>query len=145
MQNSASEGQVRGWHVLGAGGSAVHGGLISALLIAGRAYAQTPASAGTVSEMPLPGGIRAALAIVDDPVSPDRSQFLIEIIRRTYRSSVVTKDDPREAALRPLLSHLDAAARAQSAETATDTLPLPLTAPLWIDAVFDGHATPRTL
>jgi hypothetical protein len=95
--------------------------------------------------MPLPGGIRAALAALDDPVSPDRSQFLVEIIRRTYRSSSATKDDAREAALRPLLARLDTAAQSTAADSAVDTLPLPLPAQLWIDAVFEGHATPRTL
>lgn len=144
MQNSASEGQVREWHVLRAGGSALHGGLIGVLLFAGPAYAQPPASPGVLSEMTLPGGIRAALAILDDPVAPDRSQFLLEIIRRTYRSSVATKNDPREAALRPLLARLDAAAR-DTADASADTLPLPLPASIWIDAVFEGHATPRTL
>jgi len=135
---------VRERHVLRAGGSALLGGLIGVLLIAGPAYAQAPASPGALSEMTLPGGIRAALAIFDDPVAPDRSQFLLEIIRRTYRSSVATKEDPREAALRPLLARLDSAAR-EATDTSTDTLPLPLPAPIWIDAVFDGHATARTL
>jgi hypothetical protein len=95
--------------------------------------------------MPLPGGIRAALAVLDDPVSPDRSQFLVEIIRRTYRSSSATKDDTREAALKPLIARLDAAGQSNAADSAADTLPLPLPAQLWIDAVFEGHATPRTL
>jgi hypothetical protein len=123
----------------------VHGGLISALLIAGSVYAQAPAPQTTMFEMPLPGGIRAALAILGDPVSPDRSQFLIEVIRRTYRSSVATKEDPREAAVRPLFSHLDSITRSAPSDPASDTLPLPLPPSLWIDAVFDGRATPRTL
>jgi len=128
----------------------VHGGLISALVIAGPVYAQAPApvaapAAGIVSEMPLPGGIRAALAVLDDPGPPDRSQFLIEIIRRTYRSSVAGKDDPREAAVRPLLQSLASAAQSDTAGAPVDTVPLPLPAPIWIDAVFNGHATPATL
>ncbi len=136
---------MREWHVLRAGGTALQAGLIGAVLVAGRVYAQTPAGPGALSDMPLPGGIRAALTLLDDPVSPDRSQFLIEVIRRTYRSSVVTKEDAREAAIRPLLTRLDEAGRAEAGDPSTDMLPLPLTAPIWIDAVFDGHATPRTL
>ena len=146
---------MREGHGLRAGGYTLLGGLISAVLVAGAAYAQTPGSghgkqpgnpdAGVLSEMPLPGGIRAALAVLDDPVSPDRSQFLVEIIRRTYRSSSATKEDVREAALKPLLARLDAAAQSNAADSAVETLPLPLPAQLWIDAVFEGHATPRTL
>ena len=123
----------------------MHAALIGVLLIAGPAFAQAPAFPGAVSAMPLPGGIRAALEILGDPVAPDRSQFLVEIIRRTYRSSVATKDDPREAALRPLLAHLDAAARSSTPDKAADTLPLPLPASIWIEAIFNGRATPRTL
>jgi hypothetical protein len=145
MQNSASEALLRESYTRRGGGSALHAGLIGALLIAGPTYAQAPTSPGAVSEMPLPGGIGPALALLNDPGAPDRSQFLLEIIRRTYRSSVATKDDAREAAVRPLLARLDAASRADTPDTSTDTVPLPLSPSLWIDAVFQGRATPRSL
>ena len=132
-------------HVRRFGGEpALHAVIVGVFLSGQALYAQT-ASPGAVGEMPLPGGLQAAVATLDEPVAPDRSQFLLDIIRRTHRSSVVPKNDPREAALAPLLAHLDGAATAGTVDDAAETLPLPLPEPIWIDTVFGGRATRRTL
>lgn len=103
--------------------------------------AQAAERPGALSEVPLPGGLRAALAAIDDRVAADRSQFLLEFIRRTYRNTA-ERPDGRESALDALLAHLDLAARAPGPH---DTLPLPLTPEIWIDVVFGGRASPQTL
>jgi hypothetical protein len=90
----------------------------------------------------LPGGLRAALTAIGDRTPPDRAQFLAEFIRRTYDAPVDSKDDRQGAALRSLLAELKAAG-AQS--DPSETLPLPLSDRLWIEAVFGGQATPQTL
>jgi hypothetical protein len=132
------------------------------------ARAQMPAAPGAVGEMPLPGGLPAALAALDDRAAPDRSQFLLDFIRRFYDAPIRMKSDPRESALRALLAHLgrsnqhadgptelapaagpSAAARTDDGPKADpihpDTLPLPLPAAIWTDVVFQGRATPQTL
>lgn len=97
-----------------------------------------------LSEIVLPGGVRAALAVLKDPLPPDRSQFLVEIIRRTYATPIAVRTDSREVALRALLAHLERSQRAVATEAA-ETIPLPLTPAIWIDVVFGGRATPDTL
>ena len=95
---------------------------------------------GTVGEVSLPGGLRAALAAIGDEVPPDRSLFLLEFIRRTY-DTPLRNTDPRWVTLRALLQVI----RTAPPSAPADTLPLPLPATLWIDAVFHGRATPGTL
>lgn len=111
------------------------------LVVASAARAQSP-DPGVISEMPLPGGLRAALAVVDDRVAPDHSLFLLEFIRRSYDAPHGPKGDDRTASLQSLLARLDATA---TGAPSTETLPLPLTPGIWIDAVFGGRATPETL
>jgi hypothetical protein len=119
-----------------------HAALLGAAVLVGSAAAAGAAARSTVSEVPLPGGIRAAQAAVGDRTSPDRAQFLFDFIRRTYDSPFDPKGDPRQAALQSLLAALEAGdARSDSSET----VPLPLSEKIWIDAVFGGRATPRTL
>jgi hypothetical protein len=96
----------------------------------------------TVFEMPLPGGLRGALDAVDDPVEGDRSQFLLEVIRRSFRSPVGSRTDARELTLRSLFAYLDKSA---SQGGTTDTLPLPLSPDIWTSVIFEGRATPQTL
>lgn len=117
---------------------------VTAVTGATSAYAERVDHTGALSEVPLPGGLAASLAVVDDRVAPDRSQFLFEFIRRTYQAAAGAKHEQREAALRALLVHLDLAARTGGG-TAPETLPLPLTVPLWIDVVFGGRSSPKTL
>jgi hypothetical protein len=104
-----------------------------------------PAGAGaqtSVSEVPLPGGIRSALAAIGDQLPPDRSQFLVEFIRRTYNTPVDRQDDPRGVSLRSLVAEVQAAA---ARDDSSETLPLPLSDRIWIEDVFGGQATPETL
>jgi hypothetical protein len=129
-----------------------------------RADAQGEPGPGALSEMSVPGGLEAALAAIDDRAAPDRSQFLLEFIRRTYDMPVLAQSDPRETARRALLARLDLAQRQEIASAtstssagpssndaggdgapSSETLPLPLTPALWMNAVFGGRATPQTL
>jgi hypothetical protein len=93
----------------------------------------------------LPGGLRAALAAVDDRAAPDHSQFLLEFIRRSYDAPHGAKGDENEAVLQGLLARLDQPSLPSSPPDPWEALPLPLPAALWIDAVFGGRATPQTL
>ena len=119
-----------------------HAALIGAFFLIGPAGAAGAGAQSSVSEVPLPGGLRAALAAIGDRTPPDRAQFLAEFIRRTYDSPVDLKDDPRGVALRSLLAEMKAAG-AQS--DPSETLPLPLSDRVWIEVVFGGKATPQTL
>jgi len=108
------------------------------------ATAQTERT-GALGAVPLPGGLPEAIAAAGDPASPDRSQFLVDLIRHTYAAPVV---DPSE--LRPLLAFLDSLAGVSKGPggaptPAVDTLPLPLSASTWIDKVFAGNASTGTL
>lgn len=122
--------------------------LLAALLLvmtaAPAAHPQSANAGAALSEVSVPGGLQAALAAAKDPVGADRSQFLLEFIRRTYDMSIMSKGDPREMARQSLLSHFEAAA-SRSTAAAADTLPLPLTPAIWTDVVFGGRATPATL
>ncbi len=131
------------------------------------AAAQGVAPGGALSEISVPGGLKAALAAIDDRAAPDRSQFLLEFIRRTYDTPLILKDDQRAAVLRALLAELDRATGQtptgntapagpagpgveavdgrSASPSADDVLPLPLTPSIWIDVVFGGRATTRTL
>jgi hypothetical protein len=105
-------------------------------------YAQGLAPRNTVSEVPLPGGLSGALAATGDEIAPDRASFLLEFIRRTYDTPFGPRQDGREATLNALLAQLNAAGETQGPR---ETLPLPLSPKIWIDAVFNGRATADTL
>jgi hypothetical protein len=96
---------------------------------------------GTLFEIQVPGGLKGALAAIDDSLPPDRSLFLVEFIRRFYQTPIGTKGDPRDAALQALFGYLDR----PSAATTTDTVPLPLAPTLWITTVFKGNVTAQGL
>ena len=74
----------------------VHTLIVGASVLIGSASAATADGAGTLGDVPLPGGLRAALAASGDLVPADRSLFLLEVIRRTYDTPVGSKSDPRE-------------------------------------------------
>ena len=120
----------------------MHAAFLGAVVLIGSAGATGAGAQATVSEVPLPGGLQAALAAIGDRTPPDRAHFLAEFIRRTYDRPVASKADSRAVALESLLAELNAAA-AQSGPA--ETLPLPLSDRIWIDAVFGGRATPHTL
>ena len=119
-----------------------HAALVGAAVLIGSAGAAGAGAQPTVSEVPLPGGLGAALAAIGDRTPPDRAHFLAEFIRRTYDRPIESKDDPRGAALRSLLAALVAAVPHSDP---SETLPLPLSERIWIDAVFGGRAAPQTL
>ena len=108
------------------------------------AAAQVDPAPGALGEMPLPGGLRGALAAADDRAAADRSQFLLDFIRRSYDTPIRVKSDPREPVLRALVARL---ANPQTAVPVgpRETLPLPLPAAVWIDVVFGGRATSQNL
>jgi hypothetical protein len=132
---------------------------VALIAAAASVRAQGTTAPGALAEIALPGGLKAALAAVDDGAAPDRSQFLLELIRRTYDTPIILKNDQRAAALQTLLAEMNAAAprteppgaepssepTIRSATGAADTVPLPLTADIWIAIVFGGRATPQTL
>jgi hypothetical protein len=94
--------------------------------------------------MPLAGGLRPLLAAIDDPLPADRSQFLLEFIRRAHNLPPTIKNESRDALLRTVLTHLQGAQTApQTGEV--ETLPLPLPASLWVDVIFKGRGSLQTL
>ena len=119
--------------------SALHAIFLSLIVLVGSARAQSAGVPTTVSDMPLPGGLRGALAAIGDHTAPDRAQFLVEFIRRTYDTPFGPRSDPREVVVQSLLAQLKAGG------ATSETLPLPLTPRVWIDVVFGGQATPETL
>ena len=122
--------------------AALHAVFIGVIVLVGSSRARSADQPGTLSEVSLPGGLRAALSAVGDQGTPDRAQFLLEFIHRTYDLPFRQRDDARENAVQALVSELNGSVgRAGSAVT----LPLPLTPDLWINAVFGGRATPQTL
>jgi hypothetical protein len=105
---------------------------------------QSAPAPGGLGEMPLPGGLRAVLAAIDDRAAADRSQFLLEFIRRFYDTPIRMKSDPRDPAVRALTARLSSHQTGVSTGP-PQTLPLPVPARIWIDVVFRGRATPETL
>ncbi len=59
---------------------------VSVLVVPTRAQGVAPRT--TLSELPVPGGIPAALAAIGDDTAPDRATFLIEVIRPDVRHTV---------------------------------------------------------
>ena len=120
--------------------------LLGATVLSGVARAEATAPGG-LYEIPLPGGITAALAALDDRVAPDRSQFLLEVIRRFYHTPVLVRTERRVLALQALLAHMDRSRQilAGPQNAAGDTVPLPLAPQIWIDVVFGGRSSPDAL
>ena len=119
--------------------------LLAVSVVAGSARAQAADYRGELSQMSLPGSLREALVAADDRVPGDRSQFFLELIRRTYNTPLTVKNLRRDAVLQPSLAFLDPSrASVASSEPAT-TVPLPLPPSLWIDVVFSGRASAASL
>ena len=105
---------------------------LGVLAVAGSVCAE-PDVRGALHGIPLRGGLAGALAAIGDPAPADRSQFLLEVIRRVHDGPASSVE--REALLTRLLAHLDRSATS----AADDTLPLPLSPELWTSAVFGGR------
>src|SRR5687768_9569648 len=110
---------------------------MGATLLAGPVRAQDPAVPGVVAEAPLPGGLRAALDAIDDRVAADRSQFLLEFVRRFYNRPVTIRNAERDNALRTLVYQLGRSSDGQQ-KAELETVPLPLPATVWIAAGIGG-------
>jgi hypothetical protein len=125
----------------------LHAALVGATLLVGPVlHAQATDHPGALFEIPLPGGLRAALATIDDRVPADRSQFLLEFIRRSYNTPIVLNNDRRAVVRQLLLDHLDAHQQTLSGPSgAPETLPLPMPPKVWMDVVFGGRASPQSL
>jgi hypothetical protein len=105
--------------------------------------AQEPAERDTtMSAVPLPGGLAAARAALNDSLA-DPSALLIDVIRRSFETPVGTKGLRRQETMRPLL---DAFARSRGgSRPPVDVVPLPLTPALWTSAMFGGRALSGSL
>jgi hypothetical protein len=138
---------VREWHVLRARArSALHVVCIGVIGLVGSARAENTPPPGTLFEMPLPGDIRRALASVDDGVAADRSQVLVELIRRSYHRPAGGKQYQRDLFLGSVLAPLDLSSGQSAAlDDPPETLPLPLPPRIWIDLVFGGRTTSQSL
>lgn len=117
--------------------------------VTGAAQDLTAAGAdGRLGDVLLPGGLRAMLAAIRDQSAPDRSQFLVEAIRRTHHSPL-SPNGVRTDILVPMLAHLNrwqaTSEAARGAAGPPDTLPLPLPMKIWTDTVFSGQVKPDAL
>jgi hypothetical protein len=122
--------------------SGFHAALLGVIALVASPGAPHADPLATVFDVPLPGGLPGALAAINDRVSPDRSQFLLELIRRLYDTPISTVNDPRAPVIRSLVDRLNAAGR----DGGSETVPLPLAPSIWIDTVFKGRSTtPQTL
>ena len=104
--------------------------------------AQDRADEPTISALPLPGGLAALRKAVNDPGRTLPGQFYVDVIRRSFQTPVAVRGTRREVALRPILDHLDRAAKASAAHS-TDGIPLPLAPDLWLEVAARARCTQR--
>lgn len=116
--------------------------LFAVIPLAGPARAQSAASPGGVHDMALPGGFQQVLATSGEGATLDRSEFLVDFIRRTHNRP----PGPKQADLDALQSLPGGNGGSNGlAAPGDETLPLPLPAATWIDTVFGGRETRETL
>jgi hypothetical protein len=118
--------------------------LICVAAPAGTARAQDRADQPTISSMPLPGGLEAVRKAANDTGAASAGQFYVDVIRRSFQTPASVRGLRREMVIRPVLDHLDGAAKTTPGQ-ATDRLPLPLTADLWMRSILGPGATGETL
>ena len=116
--------------------------VIGVTLFGAASHARRVDQPATIVEVSLPGGLQRALAAIGDPAAPDRAQFLLEFIHRIYDAPFASRNDPRERVIQSLLSAWNPSSPSTAAP---ETVPLPLTVPIWTDVIFGGKATPPTL
>ena len=112
--------------------------LIAVSASGGAARAHAADHPGAVQTIAIPGGLHGALQAIGERVPADRSQFLLEFIRRTHSRPRAIRDDGREAALEGLVRYLTAA---EASAGPTETLPLPLAPAVWREAIFSDRDT----
>jgi hypothetical protein len=96
----------------------------------------------TMSAVPLPGGLAAARAALNDSLA-DPSALLLDVIRRSFETPVGTKGLRRQEALKPLLDVFHGARG--GVPPPVDVVPLPLTPAIWTSAIFGGRVLPGSL
>jgi hypothetical protein len=125
--------------------------LIGAIAFAWPISAQEADSPGSLGEVALPGGLPGAVQAIRDPATPDRSQFLLEFIRREYSGPSAAPKEAGAGAVAALLAYLehattDGAATGDASHAVPfDTLPLGLPASVWHEVVLGGRPTPHGL
>ena len=119
--------------------------LLAVSVVAGPAWAQTTDGRGQLAGLSLPGSLREALVAADDHVPGDRSQFLLELIRRTYNTPLAVKNVKRDSVLQSMLAFLDPAKRPATGSEPPTIVPLPMPEAVWIDTVFGGRSSAATL
>ena len=113
-------------------------------MLAGTARAQDRAAEPTISVMPLPGGLAAVRKAANDTGRSDAGQFFVDIIRRSFQTPVAVRNLRRETVIRPVVDHLDIAAKAAT-RPPVDHIPLPLTAEVWMRSILGPGARTETL
>ena len=83
-----------------------------------------------------------ALSAVGDEGTPDRAQFLLEFIRRTYDMPFRQRDDAREHSVQALVNELNSSAARSDRPTRFRCRSRPTCG---LKEVFAGRATPQTL
>jgi hypothetical protein len=122
--------------------------LLGVIAVAWPIRAQQADSAGSLGEVPLPGGLRGAMQAIGDPTTPDRSQFLLEFIRRAYSGPSAAPNEVGASALPSFLAYLERAAADGSGAAgggSVDTLPLGLPSSVWHEIVLGGRPSPQGL
>jgi hypothetical protein len=119
--------------------------LLTISVVASSARAQTTDARGDLSQLSLPVSLREALVAADDQVPGDRSQFLLELIRRIYNTPITVKNVKRDSLLQSILASLDPAKRPAASTESPTTLPLPMPESTWTDVVFAGRSSAATL
>ena len=118
--------------------------LIGVVVLAGTARAQDRAAEPTISVMPLPGGLATVRKAANDTGHSDAGQFFVDIIRRSFQTPVAVRNLRRETVIRPVVDHLDIAAKAAT-RPPVDHIPLPLTAEVWMRSILEPGARKETL
>jgi hypothetical protein len=118
--------------------------LIGVAASRGTASAQDRAGEPTLSTLPLAGGLAAWREAVGDSTPTAPAQFFVDVIRRSFQTPVSVRGMRREVVIRPILEHLNRAAKAGPART-SDSIPLPLTADLWVRSLLEAGARTETL
>jgi hypothetical protein len=112
-------------------------GLVCLTIVA--AFQVRLAAAGEVSQdVPLPGGTAAVAQALGLAASPDRARFVAELARLTYPSTESNQTT------RARIANSWRALRDRARE-GSDTVPIPLTASIWSQAVFRKAIAPADL
>src|SRR5262245_50073901 len=98
------------------------------------------AAGPVIEDVPVPGGTAAAAATLDIFPVPDRARFLSEAIRILYG-----RLDRRAADTDTLTARLRDYRVAPEDRARDDTIPVPLPATIWSDAVFRRRVEPPEL